>query len=116
MRNHIICLALLAFGATPPLFAKAIIIEADVPTIVVSYADLNVGTPAGRSRLQTRIRHAAETLCLDHNVRDVERSMSGRTCYNRAIGSASGQMQDLAKVNGPPTTVAVAAITISAPR
>jgi UrcA family protein len=105
-------IAIAAVAASTSAAAQPIVVEADVPTATISYADLNVASSAGRASLDRRIRQAAETLCVDRNVRDVHRTSMGYTCVGHAIASAQPQIERIA-ANGTSRDLAAATIVIS---
>jgi UrcA family protein len=76
-------------AAAPP-----IVVEGEQqPTASVSYADLDLGTAAGRARLDSRIRRAAKHLCLDEGVRDLADRLDQKSCLNFAVASARPQIE-----------------------
>jgi UrcA family protein len=113
MSTRVILIAIAAFAASTSAAAQPIVVEADVPTATISYADLNVQSSAGRASLERRVRQAAESLCVDRNVRDVHRTALGLTCVSHAIASANPQIQQIA-ANGTARDLATATIVISA--
>lgn len=64
----------------------------ELPTAVVGYSDLNLARPAGVSRLNARIRHAAEILCYDYGVRSVKENIISMNCEREAIDGARPQV------------------------
>lgn len=69
------------------------------PSVKVSYADLNLSTQEGATRLYSRIKRAARTVCgMDHP--QPEELMYGhwKPCYDNAIATA------VTKVNSPMLT------------
>ena len=89
----ILTVAAAAFASTSASAMDPITIVGGVPTIHVSYADLNLATAAGRDRLDQRVRQAANQLCVDNAVRDIDRALAGRTCVSDAISSADAQVR-----------------------
>ena len=63
------------------------------PTLRVSYADLDLGSTAGRAVLEGRVRRAAARLCVDNGVRDLERQIAGRSCIAETMASAAPQVE-----------------------
>ena len=87
-----LCLA----GATAP--AKAA--EAPVRSQVVSYADLDLGSPQGRKTLQFRIRKAAREVC-DQNSNDSWARAKEAECFVTALEGTRNETMaaiDAAKV------------------
>lgn len=66
----------------------AAIPPADAPSIVVRYADLDITTSQGASALYRRIASAAEHVCPDADIRDLERSSQVRWCRQQAVARA----------------------------
>jgi UrcA family protein len=89
----IIGLAALTLAAAAPA-APPIVVEGETqPTATISYADLDLGTAAGRARLDSRIRRAAKQLCLDEGVRDLADRLNQKACLNFAVASARPQIE-----------------------
>ena len=66
---------------------------ADAPTMRVSYADLNLTSPAGVAALKARVARAATTVCALDGSRDVQSLMAERACRSAALASADLPMQ-----------------------
>jgi UrcA family protein len=81
-------LGLAALAATP---ARA----DDVPTHVVSYADLDLSRPAGAERLLVRLQTAAATVCGHASSQDYRAKLRIQLCREQAIARA------VANVNVP---------------
>ena len=93
-------LAFLTVAAAAPA-APPIVVEGEAqPTATVSYADLDLGTAAGRSRLDSRIRRAAKHLCLDEGVRDLADRLDQKSCLNFAVASARPQIEQAVVMAG----------------
>jgi UrcA family protein len=69
----------LAAAATPP---------ADVPTMIVHYADLDIATDEGARRLYRRIAAAAERVCPYADIQDLSGLAVSRSCQAQAIARA----------------------------
>jgi len=80
-RLSVSALALAALGAT----AQAS--EAAVPTLKVSYSDLNVRTEAGAALLYQRIRGAAHFVCGEQG-RSLAEKAQWQSCVRSAISDA----------------------------
>lgn len=65
-----------------------VVIEGGVPTVTISYADLNITAPAGRHTLEGRVVRAAAGLCLDGRPQPLDEFMAGRQCFSRAMSRA----------------------------
>lgn len=60
----------------------------DAPSVVVSYADLNLATEQGVRTLYTRIAVAARRVCPDAPNRDLRAVAEARSCQRQAISRA----------------------------
>jgi UrcA family protein len=76
---------------------------ADVPKTIVKYADLDVSTSQGAATLYSRIRFAAETVCLPVDQRNLAAMFRRKQCVQQAIAGA------VAKVNQPALSAVYAA-------
>jgi UrcA family protein len=76
---------------------------ADVPQAVVKYADLDISTSQGAATLFSRIRSAAEAVCLPVDQRDLATMFLRKQCVKQAIEGA------VAKVNQPALSAVYAA-------
>lgn len=91
-------LAAASAAAEPPVIVEG---RAQPDSIVVSYADLNIGSAAGRATLEGRVRGAARTLCLSHVVEPLDVTLDRRRCYRGAIADAGRQIdQAVTRLNG----------------
>ena len=88
--------ALLAGLVAMPAFAlgeSPVIVEGGVPTAVVSYADLDLGSPSGLATLNGRINSAASRLCHEGGRKDLPMQMFEARCFKTAIASAKPQVE-----------------------
>ncbi len=70
-----------------------ILVEGNVPTAIVSYADLNIANPAGLRALNGRVERAASGLCFSSGQRvSLDRWSAERGCYDFAIADAQRQI------------------------
>lgn len=83
-------------------------------TIVVSYADLNLGNQAGRSVLDRRIASAASQLCGQFNPIELGQAEAGRACVAETI--AAVQPQRDAALNQRFGTVQISQLNVSVSR
>jgi UrcA family protein len=60
----------------------------DAPSVVVRYADLDITTRQGARALYRRIAVAAQHVCPDADIRDLDRSSQIRACQQQAIARA----------------------------
>ena len=61
--------------------------------IAVPYGDLNLASPAGRVRLDSRIFRAATLICGRYDPRELRMSALSRACRDEAISGARGQRE-----------------------
>jgi UrcA family protein len=64
----------------------------------VSYADLDLATPAGRAALRQRVRQTARELCSQLSGRAPPGTPMVRTCVRDAVGSVAAMEPQLAAV------------------
>lgn len=74
---------LLTFAA--PAFAQ------ETPSVAVSYADLNLASPLGRTILDRRIANAASQLCGTASQVDLNATAAVDTCLSATIDSVQPQ-------------------------
>jgi UrcA family protein len=90
----VIALAGTALAATQGYAQSGdVIIEGGVPTAVVSYADLNLASPAGRLALDRRVDRAATGLCFEDRRAPVAELLAQRNCYSAALSRAQIDIQ-----------------------
>ena len=110
MKSLALTTLLLGISVETPGFTQPIIIEnAGPPTAIVSFADLNMQSNAGRETLDRRIRRAADMLCHEPGKTDLDRLADQRDCYRTAMDSARLQVRTFDRASN----VATAAATIS---
>jgi UrcA family protein len=68
--------------------ALAVAAADDIPTVTVSYADLDLSKPAGAQTLYRRIEDAARTVCGPLASRELRRRRLWRDCYEQAVEDA----------------------------
>jgi len=94
-------LRMMIFGAAALLPAAAsatssITISDDGHMARISYGDLDLGSPAGRSMLTGRIQRAAGLLCFDpDNVVPLEILPTRTECYRTAVASGVDQINSI---------------------
>jgi UrcA family protein len=76
----------LAQGESP------VIVEGGVPTAIVSYADLDIGSKSGLATLNGRISRAASSLCFEGGRTDVARATFEARCFKSAMTGAKSQV------------------------
>jgi UrcA family protein len=60
----------------------------EVPSVTVSYADLDLSNPAGAHTLYQRIRAAARMVCAPLASKELKRNGLWRDCYEQAVSNA----------------------------
>jgi UrcA family protein len=89
-------LTIIAVAAAALATSAAAAQSAEPRSVSVSYADLNLGTPTGQSKLANRVRHAAVKACENgSNQRDLAAQAQFQTCVkvatSRALASINTQ-------------------------
>ena len=70
-----------------------VIVEGGVPTAIVSYADLDLTSTAGRLTLDRRVTRAATGLCFEDRRAPVEELIAQHHCYSAAMSRAQIDIQ-----------------------
>ncbi len=71
-----------------------VIVEGGVPTAIVSYADLDLSSTAGRSTLDRRVDRAATGLCFEDRRAPVADLIAQHHCYSVAMSKAKIDIQE----------------------
>ena len=103
-----------AFLASSAIAGPPVVVVADetpLPTEMVSYADLNLGSVAGQNRLVQRIRGAADHVCADAEKTGIE-YLVYRACFKSAVGNGIQQMEQLLADRESGAPLAAAALII----
>jgi UrcA family protein len=75
--------------ATPALAQnEPVVSEGGLPIATVSYADLNIVSPAGRHALERRVMRAASGLCLENSRQPLSEFAAERRCFSLAMAKA----------------------------
>jgi UrcA family protein len=82
----------LFLGSGAAIAQAPLVVEAELPRAIVSYADLDVANPAGLAVLKSRVKSAAAKLCLHHGTQPLEERSDRARCYADAIASAAPQI------------------------
>jgi UrcA family protein len=61
---------------------------AEIPSVTVRYADLNLNTPAGVEALYARLRAASRSVCNVGDGRALIDAMAAKSCYRQVLGTA----------------------------
>lgn len=80
----------------------------------VTYADLDLGSPAGQAALLRRMEAAANRVCDYGGMQTMEDFSKSGQCYRRAIGDGKQQMNQLVAARSAGSVLAASALTISA--
>lgn len=102
-------------AAAVPAFAQTspVVIEGGVPTAVVSYADLNIASAAGRQTLEGRVARAATDLCFEGRPRPLDEFMAHQQCFSTAMSRARADI-DLAVVRAKTQLASSGTIRVAA--
>jgi UrcA family protein len=85
-----------------------------LPTEVVSYADLNLGSAAGQTRLQRRIGAAAARVCsFDYGGMGLDEFVVTQACFKSARADGMRQMSELLAARSSGANLAAASLSIS---
>jgi UrcA family protein len=68
--------------------SNPIVVEGAVPTVTVSYADLNITASAGRRALEGRVTRAASALCLENRRASLGELQGEARCFSQALSRA----------------------------
>ena len=81
-----ICAA--AATAAVPAAAQDLEVTSPLPSVEVSFGDLNIGSDQGRLLLDARLRGAARQLCQPKTMGPLGERMERRACYRTALDGA----------------------------
>ena len=68
---------------------------AELPSVTVRYADLNLNTPAGVDALYARLRAAARGVCNVRERRPLVETIESKSCYRQTLGAAVDSVKSL---------------------
>ena len=89
-------MALAVTGATiaaaTPAFGRDLVVDGR-SAVRVTYADLDLRSPAGIARLEGRIRAAADRLCVGIGIETLAARLDGLTCRDSTIAAAAPQVR-----------------------
>jgi UrcA family protein len=63
---------------------------AQMPSVAVNYADLNLNTPAGVEALYARLRAASRSVCNVGQGRALADAMASKSCYREVLATSVG--------------------------
>ena len=76
--------------------ARSVERAAEIPSVTVRYADLNLNTPAGVDALYARLRAAAREVCNVGERRPLNAAIAAKNCYRQVLAAAVDNVQSLA--------------------
>ncbi len=93
IRSSRVLIALIALGATSTLAvtvqaATPSADNADVPSVIVRYSELDASSSDGARHLYARLKAAARTVCTPLEGRSLAQKESYDRCYNTALEAA----------------------------
>src|SRR5215471_2143359 len=77
-------LSSVSFGAVAETAER----NAELPSVTVRYADLDLNTPAGVEELYARLRIASRSLCNVGERQSLVEAMAAKSCYRQVLGAA----------------------------
>ncbi|HEY0683272.1 MAG TPA: UrcA family protein [Steroidobacter sp.] len=99
---HALVKSALALSVGATLLGHSLLAQADhrietviaVPSIKVSYSDLDISKSSGLELLYSRIQHAARSVCSfdDQAPMELAKGQAVRTCYRSAVDNAVSQI------------------------
>lgn len=65
----------------------------NAPSVIVSFAELDISKPQGLEVLYSRIKTAAKSVCgFDHSIQQLSRGSDSMACYKSAVEGAVTQI------------------------
>jgi UrcA family protein len=92
MKTFLLCSALAALALPAAAEARAANSDAELPKVVVSYADLDLNRPAGADVMIARVRRAAQSVCSDDLFAGHTQVRQIRKCVRSAMSGAFAQL------------------------
>jgi UrcA family protein len=85
-----LAIAVAGLALVAPALAQnePVVIEGGQPVATVSYADLNIGSAAGRHALEGRVTRAASGLCLENYRQSLAELAAEHRCFSLAMAKA----------------------------
>ena len=68
---------------------------AEIPSVTVRYADLNLNTADGVEALYARLRTAAREVCNVGERRPLNEAIAAKTCYRQVLAAAVDNVKSL---------------------
>ena len=72
---------------------------AEIPSVTVRYADLNLNTPAGVEVLYARLRAAARDVCNVGERRPLNEAIAAKACYRRTLAAVVDGVPSLSSLH-----------------
>ena len=94
--------------------AQSVTVTAPGPVARVSFADLNLHSPSGRTLLQRRIRGAADDLCFEDGILPLQVRLQRHACFNAVVADGNRQLDELLAAPASGSALAATALTIAA--
>lgn len=106
---------LAAVGASAALIQPTVANAQDTRSVVVSYGDLNLSSPAAVKTLDGRIKSAARDLCGTNGSRDMIGNQLESSCNSAAVASAKPAFDAAVRAaRAKVTVIGAATLTVSA--
>ncbi|APZ97783.1 hypothetical protein BWQ93_04230 [Sphingopyxis sp. QXT-31] len=86
----------------------------DLRSVTVHYDDLNLASPKGRERLETRVRVAVRAVCRTNSRPTLREQSDSRDCERVATANSDAQLASLFNGNGT-ALAARAPVVVAAP-
>jgi UrcA family protein len=90
-KSTIIAVLFAASAATSTML-NAKLQNVEVSSMIVSYADLNLGSVDGQQTLFQRLKRAARDVCDTREARTTQEMRSSRVCYEEALNQAVSEV------------------------
>lgn len=101
-------------GLASAVGAQPLIVQApEVRSQTVSFADLNLASDGGVSILKSRIRAAANSVCVNSNVDLLTSNLDTMACHHRAVADGDQQLERIRVAQRSGASMAAASITIT---
>jgi UrcA family protein len=94
--KRMILAAAMAILSTPAAANNPILLSSNGGTARIGYADLDLRSGAGRTKMTSRIRLASEMLCVNEfSIYRLTDSPTRVECYRKAVASGIDQMNEI---------------------
>jgi UrcA family protein len=99
-------------AATTPAFGHELVVTG-APTARVTYADLDLRSQAGVARLESRVRAAADRLCVGIGIETLAARLDSLTCRDATIAATAPQVRRAIETRAAALAVSGGAITLT---